>query len=137
MKKIGLLLLFSVLLLTACGTESKSENEDEELAFLDVNLSINPDPAKVNEPVQFQAKVTYGDKPVKDADEVKFEIWRSLSDKHEKVEIKHSKDGIYELEKSFSEEGTYYIYAHVTAEGMHNMPKKEFVVGEPSAPEEK
>ena len=32
-------------------------------------------------------------------------------------------------------EGTYYIYAHVTAEKMHNMPKKEFVIGQPSEPE--
>ncbi|MEH6944927.1 FixH family protein [Bacillus sp. JJ722] len=136
MKKIWLILLFSVFLLAACGNDSKSENADEEMAFLDVELTVNPGPAKVNEPVQFQAKVTYGDKPVKDADEVKFEIWRSHSDKHEKIDIKHSKDGIYELEKSFSEDGTYYIYAHVTAEGMHNMPKKEFVVGQPSTPEE-
>ena len=44
---------------------------------------------------------------------------------------------MYALEKSFSIEGTYYIYAHVTAENMHNMPKKEFVIGQPSEPEGK
>ncbi|WP_042346762.1 FixH family protein [Bacillus massiliigorillae] len=136
MKKIWLL-LFSVLLLTACGTKSTSEKADEELAYLDVKLTINPESAKINEPVRFQAKVMYGDKSVKDADEVSFEIWRSLSDKHEKIAIQHSKDGIYELEKNFTEEGTYYVYAHVTAEGMHSMPKKEFVIGQPSEPEEK
>lgn len=133
-----LLLLFSILVLASCGNDSKSEKEnaDEELAFLDVAVMINPEQAKMNEPVQFQAKVTYGEKPVKKADEVKFEIWRSQSEKHEKIDVKHTKDGIYELEKSFSEEGTYYIYAHVTAEGMHSMPKKKFVVGKPSAEEE-
>lgn len=135
MKKVWLVVLFGVLFLTACGNDSKTGNKEEELPFLDVGLTINPEKAKINESVSFEAEITYGGKLVKDADEVKFEIWRSQSDKHEKINVEHSKDGVYKLDKTFTEEGTYYIYAHVTAEGMHSMPKKEFVIGQPSEPE--
>lgn len=136
MKKKWFLLVLGVMMLVACGNETKSGFEDE-LAFLDVNLSINPETAQLGETVKFEAKVTYGDKVVTDADEVKFEIWKSQSQEHDKIVVEHNKDGIYSLDKTFNEEGTYYIYAHVTAEGMHSMPKKEFVIGQPSEPETK
>ncbi|MFE8702057.1 FixH family protein [Cytobacillus sp. FJAT-54145] len=136
MMRKGLFILFisimSSFMLVACS-EQQVEKEPQ---FLDVQLTINPEKANPNEPVVFEAKVTYGDEEVTDADEVKFEIWRAHDENHEKIEIEHSEDGIYKLEKSFEREGTYYIYSHVTARGMHNMPKKEFVVGEPSEPEE-
>ncbi|KON87563.1 hypothetical protein AF332_12465 [Sporosarcina globispora] len=119
--------------LTAC---SKNNAAEEEPQFLEVELSINPQKAEANEPVVFEAKVTYGEEEVTDADEVKFEIWRANAEEHEKILVEHADNGIYRLEKSFEEEGTYYIYAHVTARRMHNMPKKEFVIGQPSAPEE-
>ena len=90
----------------------------------------------MNEPVTFAAKVMYGDKEVTDPDEVEFEIWRANDENHEKIQIEHAGNGVYELKKSFSVEGTYYVYAHVTAERMHSMPKKEFVIGQPSEPED-
>ncbi|MBT2662484.1 FixH family protein [Bacillus sp. ISL-45] len=130
-----LLLLMTVLmgfLATACAQQ---EVEDEP-QFLDVQLKVNPEKAQLNEEVTFEAKVTYGTEEVEDADEVKFEIWRSQAEEHEKLVVEHDESGIYRLKKSFGEEGTYYIIAHVTARRMHNMPKIEFVVGSPSEPEE-
>jgi hypothetical protein len=134
MKKWLLLSLAALALLAGCA---KSEEKDESPKMLNVDLTINPEKADPGENVSFEAKVTYGEEEVNDADDVTFEIWRSQSDNHEKFQVKNSKNGVYKLEKAFSEEGTYYIYAHVTAKSMHNMPKKEFVVGKPSAPEEK
>ena len=119
--------------LTACSNHNAAEEEPQ---FLEVELSINPEKAKANEPVVFEAKVTYGEEEVTDADEVKFEIWRANAEEHEKILVEHAENGIYRLEKTFEEEGTYYIYSHVTARRMHNMPKKEFVIGQPSEPEE-
>ncbi|MED3553453.1 FixH family protein [Cytobacillus praedii] len=134
MKKILLLL---VLLVTAVFTAAcSSESKEEEPAILDVKLTINPEKAEVNEPVVFEANVTYGEEEVTDAEEVKFEIWRANDENHEKVAVEHAENGIYRLEKSFTEEGTYYIYSHVTAKNMHSMPKKEFVIGQPSEPEQ-
>lgn len=132
-KRSLLPLLFLLFGLAACSDNNAVEEEPQ---FLEVELSINPDKAKVNEPVVFEAKVTYGEEEVTDADEVKFEIWRANDEEHKKILVEHAENGVYRLERSFAEEGTYYIYSHVTARRMHNMPKKEFIIGQPSEPEE-
>lgn len=125
-------LLFSAFLF-GCS----QQQVEEEPQFLDVKLTIHPEKAEVDTPVMFEAKVTYGSEEVTDANDVSFEIWRAHEEEHEKIKVEHAENGIYRLEKSFDREGTYYIYAHVTARSMHNMPKKEFIIGEPSEPEEK
>lgn len=132
-KKLMILLisLVGMAVLTAC-----SEKEEVEPLFIDVSLTVTPDKGEPNEPVTIEAKVTYGEEEVTDADEVTFEIWRAHDEEHEKIEIEHAEKGIYRLEKSFEQEGTYYVISHVTAKDMHNMPKKEFVIGEASEPED-
>jgi YtkA-like len=128
-------ILFIVTIVAACSQQKEKIVETPQ--FLDVQLAVNPVQGNMNEVITFEAKVMYGDKEVTDPDEVTFEIWRAHDDEHEKFEPKNKGNGVYVLEKSFSIEGTYYIYAHVTAEKMHNMPKKEFVIGQPSEPEGK
>jgi hypothetical protein len=120
-------------MLTACNQDSDSGNMPK---MVDVKLSVKPEKGKVGQPVTFEAKVTQGKKGVDDADEVVFEIWRSKAENHDKFTIKHPNNGIYSLKKTFQEEGTYYIVSHVTARGMHNMPKKEFIIGMPSEKED-
>jgi hypothetical protein len=129
-----ILIIVSVLSLSACNNKDQKANDLPE--FVEVDLTVTPEKGNVNEPMVFEAKVTQGDENVEDADEVAFEIWRSKDEKHEKIKVKHTEDGIYRLEKSFQQEGTYYIISHVTARDMHNMPKKVFVVGTPSEPED-
>lgn len=120
--------------MAACS--NSKENSDEIPKMLNVDLSIHPEKGKVNQPITFEAKVTQGSENVNDADEVIFEIWRSKAEKHEKILVKHAKNGVYSLKKTFDQEGTYYIISHVTARGMHNMPEKEFVIGHPSEKED-
>jgi hypothetical protein len=134
MKKLLVIIMvnFAGLFTAACS----QQEVEEEPQFLDVQLTAIPDKAQVNEEITFEAKVTYGPEEVKDADEVKFEIWRAHAEEHEKIVVEHSENGIYRLKKSFNEEGTYYLVSHVTARSMHNMPKIEFIVGNASEPEE-
>jgi pullulanase/glycogen debranching enzyme len=134
MKKLVLTIMitFAGMMTAAC---SQPEVE-EEPQLLDVQLTVIPEKAQVNEEITFEAKVTYGPEEVKDADEVKFEIWRAHAEEHEKIVVEHKENGIYRLKKSFKEEGTYYLVSHVTARSMHNMPKIEFIVGNPSEPED-
>ncbi|CAM3742942.1 FixH family protein [Mesobacillus zeae] len=138
MKRVCLLILASLTLLLAggCGGDKTKNKVEEKPQFLDVVLTVNPEKAMPGEEVTFEATITYGDEEVTDADDVKFEVWRANNDKHEKFQVKHSEKGKYRLNKTFMEEGTYYIISHVTARDMHNMPKKEFVVGKSSKPEE-
>jgi hypothetical protein len=133
MKKLLLTIMitFAGIITAACS----QQEVEEEPQFLDVQLTVIPEKAQVNEEITFEAKVTYGPEEVKDADEVKFEIWRAHAEEHEKIVVEHSENGIYRLKKSFKEEGTYYLVTHVTARSMHNMPKIEFIVGNPSEPE--
>ncbi|WP_045524064.1 FixH family protein [Neobacillus niacini] len=128
------LIIVSVLFISACN--NKEQKSDDLPEFVEVELTVNPEKGNVNEPIVFEAKVTQGDENVEDADEVKFEIWRAKDEKHEKIVVEHAEDGIYRFEKSFEQDGTYYIISHVTARDMHNMPKKVFVVGTPSEPED-
>lgn len=130
MKKMMIVMCVALALLAGCG------KEEEIPKLLNVDLTVEPTKGERDEPVTFKAKVTYGEEEVKDADDVSFEIWLANSENHEKIAATHKGNGIYELEKSFNEEGTYYVYAHVTARDMHNMPKKEFIIGTPSSPEE-
>lgn len=135
MKKplIWALAILTLLVLTACN---KNQPSNEVPEMVDVKLTVNPEKGEVNQPIIFEAKVTQGNENVEDAKSVKFEVWRAHAEEHEKIGVKHAGDGIYRLEKTFQEEGTYYIISHVTARDMHNMPKKEFVVGTPSEPED-
>jgi tetrahydromethanopterin S-methyltransferase subunit B len=135
MKKIGLGLLafLCMWILASCSNQKDEQNPMPKM--LDVKLLITPEKGEVNQPITFNAIVTQGKEKVNDADEVTFEIWRSMNPKHEKIDIKKGKDGVYSLSKTFQQDGTYYVISHVTARGMHNMPKKEFVIGQPSEEE--
>ena len=135
--KILSLLFLALLIVSACGNKEDQDQADTELPeFVEVKLTVTPEHGQANEPIVFEAKVTQGEENVEDADEVKFEIWRAKDENHEKVTVKHAEDGIYRLEKSFEQEGTYYIISHVTARDMHNMPREEFVIGTASEPED-
>lgn len=131
----GLISLLLLLFAVSCSKEEKHQNTAMP-ELLEVKLSVNPEDAKPNQAVTFEAKVTQGKEEVTDADEVTFEIWRAHDENHEKIDVKHAENGIYRLKKSFDREGTYYIISHVSARDMHNMPKKEFIVGTPSDPED-
>jgi hypothetical protein len=136
MKKLVYFVVSILFLAVLTSCSNAANHSDDQPKMLYVELSTKPETGKVNQPLTFEAKVTQGNEKVNDADEVLFEIWRSKDVKHEQITVTHPKNGIYRLEKSFQQEGTYYIVSHVTARGMHNMPKKEFIVGTPSEPED-
>ncbi|RBW69651.1 FixH family protein [Bacillus taeanensis] len=140
MKNI-LILVFSIaaLVLSGCGnddTQNQAENNEQLPQLIEVNLSVNPENPQPNEEVTLQAVVTQGSEKVDDADEVAFEVWKDGEEEHEKIEGNHQGGGLYSITKTFKEAGVYYVVSHVTARDMHNMPKKEFVVGNIEKPQE-
>jgi hypothetical protein len=136
MKKFQFVILSILCFMVLTSCSSQKEKQSPVPKMLDVNLTITPEKGGVNQPIVIKAEVTQGKEKVNDADEVSFEIWRSMDKNHEKVQIKQGKAGVYSLNKTFQQEGTYYVISHVTARGMHNMPKKEFVIGQPSERED-
>nr|WP_183184561.1 FixH family protein [Anoxybacillus voinovskiensis] len=119
---------FALILIAAC---SHTEHGEEQ-AILNVKIETKS-PIDVNKATEISCLVTYGNEKVDDADEVKFEIWKQGSEKHEMLQAKNKGNGKYAVTKTFTEAGTYSIVAHVTARNMHNMPKTDIVVGNPSA----
>jgi hypothetical protein len=135
MKKLLLLLITILLLGIAVSCSQQEEGAGDLPKIVEVDLSIKPATGEVNKPITFEATVTQGNEKINDANVV-FEVWRAKDQAHKKITIKNPENGVYRLKKTFQEEGTYYIISHVTARDMHNMPKKEFVVGTPSEPED-
>lgn len=117
-------LTFIIFILGGCAQESKEEPLPE---MVDVEIVL-PEVINKGETVLLKARITQGKEHVNDADSVKFEIWKDGQETHEKLEAKNTESGIYSIQKSFSEAGKYTIIAHVTARGMHNMPKMDFIV---------
>lgn len=134
MRKLGFILIgFFVLLIVGCNNQGE---QNEEVLFIEVDIQI-PDKAEPNESTEIGALVTLGDEKVEDAQEVKFEIWEQGQETdHEMIPGKHVGDGLYTITKSFEKVGVYYVVAHVTARDMHNMPRKELIVGDANVQEE-
>ncbi|GGK04478.1 hypothetical protein GCM10007063_28500 [Lentibacillus kapialis] len=135
----AILAVFIMALLAACGsdnTEQGSGNAEEEIKELKVDFDLS-ETAKVGEKIQLKATVTYGGEKVKDAEEVKFEHWeKGHEDDSTMVKSSNNEDGTYTAEVTFDHDGTYEIYAHTTARGMHTMPKKSIMVGSDKSDEE-
>ncbi|WP_163536977.1 FixH family protein [Gracilibacillus sp. YIM 98692] len=126
--KIHRILIVFLLFLTACGNNAQQQDEQEELKELTVNFHV-PETAEAGENVTLEAKVTYGEEPVTDAEYVQFEYWHEDDEEHSTtVEAQHQEGGNYTADISFSNSGTYEIYAHTQARQLHTMPKKSIVI---------
>ena len=133
-KVLPLLLILLMIAATACSPDENGEMT-EIPGLIDVVIHIEPEQLSPGEPVSIQAVVTQEGEPVEDANEVTFEIWKEgqNEEEHEQIAGEHLGEGVYGIEKTFSEPGVYYVISHVTARGAHNMPKKQFTVGEAAA----
>lgn len=130
MKKYMILTLALVFILAGCGAKDELKQADDTVTEpIAVELTISPDHIEANTVTTFSAKVTQAGQNVEDADEVLFEVGKKGDEQKEMIHGKHQGEGLYTIEKGFAEDGIYYVIAHVTARGMHNMPKKEFTVG--------
>ncbi|WLR57388.1 FixH family protein [Mesobacillus subterraneus] len=129
MKKLLFFFITVMLLLTACsaGSEPKEDALEDVPELLEVSI-ITPEKIEMNTEITVKAEVLQGEEKVTNADEVKFEIWKSGQEDHEMIPALNEKDGTYSIKKSFSEGGNYFIVAHTTANRMHSMPKKEVIV---------
>lgn len=131
MRKYGLLfvMLFVLVIVSACGGKDTGNGEMEN-ALIEVDFQI-AETAQVGEAVELKAIVTHLDEPVKDANQMEFEIWlEDDSDNSVFMDGENNGDGTYTLLYTFDEAGVYEIYAHTTARDSHDMPKKSITITE-------
>lgn len=133
MKKWFYSLVAVPFLLVGCGGDPEVETLDtaEVPAIVDVHIQT-AEKLNAGETIQLAARVTQNEEAVNDAKEVKFEVWESgLRDEGEMLDGELTEDGIYVADYKFDHDGVYYMFAHTTARGMHVMPKRELIVGNP------
>lgn len=135
-KNICIFVLSILFILAGCGSKQQGDENsgDQTPQPLNVVIETNPETIEPNQTVEIRAIVTQGNEKVEDANEVKFELWKDGQEEHEMLTGVHQGEGIYSIEKSFTDNGIYYVIAHVTARDLHNMPKKELIVGKPTEP---
>ncbi|GIP35166.1 FixH family protein [Paenibacillus sp. J2TS4] len=127
MKRTFLLLIIILAAISLAGCGTVQNNQTDFLQLIEVELTP-PAQIKAGETVALSTRVTQNGQPVEDAQEVRFEIGQVDSDEPKMIEGSGQKDGVYSIETKFEETGTYYIVAHVTARGVHSMPRKQFEV---------
>lgn len=123
-KRISISIISLCLLLTACGQEPAQSTNAEQPKPLNVNLQ-GPEALQKNESGNYKAEVTYGNEKVNndDVEMIEFEIEKKDGEgKGKMLKPKQIGEGIYEIQTSFSEPGTYTVQSHVSAKGTHNMP---------------
>ena len=133
MKKWIILLVLGLLLVGCSANDKEQDHNDahnhvdhneEEIAGLEVDFHL-PEQASVGEVVELKAVVTSNGDPITDAEEMDFEYWNVDDDTNTTHIIgEHTENGEYTAEVTFTEPGTYEIYAHTTANGLHTMPMK-------------
>ncbi|GIP26135.1 hypothetical protein J23TS9_12650 [Paenibacillus sp. J23TS9] len=139
LQKAATILIMATLpfLMSACSDSAHNAESGQGLFQDVINVSIqtSPDKPALNLPVEISASVSQGGEAVNDAKEVEFELWKWGETNHETLQGKHQGEGVYSIEKEFPTEGIYYVVAHVSARGMHNMPRRQLVVGNVSEKE--
>lgn len=131
MSRKMLMILFTcitAIALSACGSNQSNTYEKKVPVELKVALKV-PENANVNEKVPLQALVTQGKEKVKDADEVKYQIWEGDNTNDSKyIDAKNDKNGNYSASLEFDHAGTYQVQVHVTARDQHVMPKAKITI---------
>ncbi|MFD2830814.1 FixH family protein [Corticicoccus populi] len=136
--KSFLVMLISLLLLSACNTSDEDTHGDhadmnhdapneDDIRTLEVDLMVPEETVSSGEAVEISAHVTSNDEDVEDADAVMFEIIRD-EESLAMIEVDHDDSGVYKIEYTFESPGDYTVIAHVDAFQLHTMPSKEVIV---------
>ncbi|PQP84767.1 hypothetical protein C0Q44_09640 [Paenibacillus sp. PCH8] len=136
---------FIVLIFLTVGCSYEEQSQSGEMPeMIKVQLMI-PDKASIKENVSLRIKLTQGDQPVNDADDVQFQVWNEQDEPEapsleqgmmsaEELEARGATtaksvgDGMYEVVYTFQKPGVYVIQAHVTSGAMHTMPRTKVTV---------
>jgi hypothetical protein len=132
MKKIRYFMVcFLLLFLVACNQETGSLEKEVSGPITPLMVEIESEGELiVGQPIKLTALVKQNSETIDQLDDIVFEIRQSGKESKEMLKPKHEGSGEYVQEYIFNEKGSYFIIAHVTANGMHVMPEKELFITE-------
>ncbi|WP_051620699.1 FixH family protein [Paenibacillus sp. UNC451MF] len=108
---LSLVSLAFLFMSTACSGAIDAKSSSAQA--VDVDVKTVQEVLLPGRAILIDADVAQGNNKVKDADDVKIEIWKKDSDNHKMITATHWLDGTYRTKTLFSESGTYYMRAHV------------------------
>ncbi|KGP90143.1 hypothetical protein N780_06825 [Pontibacillus chungwhensis BH030062] len=125
----GLLLL--LVFLTACGSggEESEANSDEPIQ---ARVLTVPEELTTEQISTLQVKVTQGDHKVDEAKKVTFAWGRKGEEPSDHKPSQKQGNGLYSIQHTFDEAGSYEVVAIVEANGQKKEVKKEIEVEEPN-----
>lgn len=135
MKKWFLMfIVILTLVLTSCGNTDDSNSGKDNNSLQEVKVEFLTDEnVKSTINLQLSVQVTQNKKSIENATLMDFEVWQSgYRSKGVMVTGKHSIDGIYKATVKVKNNAVYYVFAHTEANGLHVMPKKKFIIGNPN-----
>lgn len=103
------------------STESESHSHGVEIHF------SKPDDVVANNPIELSTHIESDGKPLTLGD-VTFEIWRDGAEKHDYIDSEEGMEGMYKIEYTFPESGSYIIQVHVKADEIHDHQEFEITV---------
>jgi hypothetical protein len=135
-KGLGFLSMIILLLLsTACSLHANVEDLYEQAKPLNADILL-PENISLHQKQALKVRLTQEGKIVEDATSLQFEIWnKDHPEDRETVVAQYEGNGMYRSEKTFNEDGIYYVKADVKARNLHVMPTKLVIVGKVSEKE--
>ena len=131
------LLAFSIValfMIASCAIGQNQSIQYQEDTFDTLEADLNaPSETALHEPVTISVRVTLGEEPFTDVENVDFEIWRNGErDSGTTVAAQKADSGVYTLDTSFEEDGIYHIQAYVEADEEHLTSSKRIIAGDVS-----
>ncbi|MDR9791968.1 FixH family protein [Aeribacillus pallidus] len=112
---------------TGENEETANHTHEHSKGSVDIQLEL-PENVKANAETLIQTKIQAENAPLLNAN-VRYEIWKDGSEKHDWVDTAEKGKGTYEAKYTFSDPGTYQIQVHVNNdEGLHEHVTKKVTV---------
>jgi hypothetical protein len=132
MKKVSLLVWFSMVLLLLSGCALRGDAADLYKKEMPLQVEVNvPQEINAGERVAMEATLKQGKEWVEKADYVHFEVLNQDGSVYYPMEEANEKaNGVYSLSVEFEKDGLYYLEVHAGNNGSLVSPQHQFIVGE-------
>ncbi|MFC4322261.1 FixH family protein [Litchfieldia salsa] len=122
-----LFLMIFTIVVSGCSLKEGTEALYKQENVLKIEVEL-PAEIKINEQYEFKAIFTERDRNVTDIENIKFTFWKNGENGEELIPENKGK-GIYTIEKTFEEEGLYFVKVEANTIESKVMPTKQFIVG--------
>ncbi|WIF98364.1 MULTISPECIES: FixH family protein [Pontibacillus] len=122
---------FCLMALAACGSEGEASGSESDKPITAKILTV-PEELTTEQISTLQVKVSQGDQKVDEAKKVTIKWAREGEEPSDEKPSQKQGNGLYSIQHTFDEAGTYRVVAVVEVNGQHKEVEKEIEVEEPN-----